>query len=432
MEPSTIAIIGILVMLVLLSLRMPIAFVMLAVGLTGSTVMIGSDAALQLVASDMYRQSASYAMTVVPLFILMGQVIFRTGMSARLFDAAYRWIGHLPGGVAATTIMASIAFSAVSGSNSAATATMGAVALPEMKKYNYDRRLAGGAIAIGGTLGVLIPPSTALIIIAIQAELSISVLFGAAIVPGLIVGLLLVITALVISWRKPELGPPGPKSTWGERIRSLTGVIEILVLFTVAIGGMLRGLFTPTEAAAVGAFGAIALALLRRKLTFSAFWKACVETLRISAMVILLVISAVVFGRFLSLTRAPFALADWVGNLAVPPLLVLLVVFVIYLIGGAIMDALGFLVISIPIFFPLVVALGYDVVWFTIIVTLITTLGAVTPPVGVNGFITSGLDKSWLNVVTVFRGVVPFYIPYAISCVLFMVFPQIILFAVGT
>lgn len=429
MNPSTLAILGILGMLVLVFLRMPISFVMLAVGLTGATILIGPNAALQLLASDVYRQSSSYAMTVVPLFILMGQIIFRTGMSTRLFDAAYKWTGHLPGGVAATTILSSIAFSTVSGSNSAATATMGAVALPEMKKYNYDKGLAGGAIAIGGTLGILIPPSTALIIIAIQAELSISVLFGAAIFPGLLVGLLLVITAFIICWRNPELGPPGPKSTWSARFRSLTGVIEILILFTLAVGGMLIGLFTPTEAAAVGAFGAIVLALIRRALTWQAFWQACLETLRISAMVILLVASAVVFGRFLSLTRAPFALADWVSGLAIPPVVVLLVVIAIYLVGGAIMDALGFLVISIPIFFPLITALGYDVVWFTIMVTLITTLGALTPPVGVNVFITSGLDKQWLDVVTVFKGVIPFYIPYAIACALFIIFPQLILFA---
>lgn len=429
MNPTTVAVLGIVVMLGVMFLRMPIAFVMLAVGLTGSTILIGPEAGLQLLASDVYRQFSSYGMAVVPLFIFMGMIIFHTGMSSRLFDAAYTWIGHLPGGIAATTIMASIAFSAVSGSNSAATATMGSVALPEMKKYNYKPSVAGGAVAIGGTLGVLIPPSTALIIIAVQSEQSISKLFQAALFPGLLVGVLLVITSLVVCWRNPEYGPPGPKATWGERFRSLTGVIEVAILFFVAIVGMFMGLFTPTEAAAVGAVGALVIALVGRSLSVRMLTTATLETLRTSAMVVLLIAGAVVFGRFLAVTRMPFELAEWVSSLPVPPIAVLWVVIVIYLIGGALMDALGFLVISIPIFFPLVTALGYDLIWFTIVVTLVTTLGAVTPPVGVNVFIVSGLDRS-LDVLTIFRGVNPYYFPYAAALVLFTFVPSTILFAV--
>lgn len=428
MDPAMLAIVCIGAMLLLMFLRLPVAFAMLAVGLTGSTLLVGSEASLQLLAADTYRQFSSYTMAVVPLFILMGQIIFQSGMSTRLFDAAYKWIGHLPGGVAATTILASIAFSTVSGSNSAATATMGAVALPEMKKYDYNPRLAGGAVAIGGTLGVLIPPSTALIIIAVQSEQSISVLFRAALVPGVITGALLLVTTFIICAIKPEIGPPGPKATWPARIRSLSGVVEMLILFTLAVGGMFIGWFTPTEAAAVGAFGALAIALVRGSLTPQAFGTACRETLRVSAMVFLLIASAVVFGRFLSLTRVPFELADWVAALPIAPVVVLSIVIMIYLLGGALMDALGFLVISIPIFFPLVTALGYDIVWFTILVTLVTTLGAVTPPVGVNVFITSGIDKRWLDVVQVFRGVTPYYIPYLVAIVMLIAMPQVVLF----
>lgn len=430
MDPTTLAVVGIVVMLGVMFLKMPIAFVMLAVGAIGSTIVLGPEAALQLLAADVYRQFSSYGMAVVPLFIFMGMVIFHTGMSSRLFDAAYTWIGHLPGGIAATTILASIAFSAVSGSNSAATATMGSVALPEMKKYNYNRRVAGGAVAIGGTLGVLIPPSTALIIIAVQSEQSISKLFQAALVPGLLVGALLVLTALFVCWRHPEFGPPGPKATWGQRFRSLTGVIEVAALFFVAIVGMFLGWFTPTEAAAVGAVGALVIALIGRSLTMKMFTTAVIGTLRTSAMVVLLITGAVVFGRFLAVTRMPFDLAEWVSGLPVPAVAILWIVLVIYLIGGALMDALGFLVISIPIFFPLVTALGYDLIWFTIVVTLVTTLGAVTPPVGVNVFIVSGLDKT-LDVLTVFRGVNPYYIPYAAALVLFTFVPSTILFAVA-
>jgi tripartite ATP-independent transporter DctM subunit len=428
-SPTVLAVLCLALMIGLMFLRMPIAFAMLTVGFGGAAYFSGVPSALQLLASDVYRQFSSYSMAVVPLFIFMGQIIFNTGMSTKLFDAAYKWIGSFRGGVAATTIAASIAFSSVSGSNAAATATMGSVALPEMKRYNYDRRLAGGSVAIGGTLGILIPPSTALIIIAVQSEQSIATLFKAALAPGLLVGVLLLATAFVIAWRRPELGPAGTKSTWPERFRSLGGVVEVVILFLFAIVGMFVGLFTPTEAAGVGAAGAVIIALVTRQLTWERFWKSIIETLRTSAFVVLLVAGAIVFGRFLALTRLPFDLAEWVSELPVAPTVILLVVIAIYLVGGALMDALGFLVISIPIFFPLMTALGYDLVWTTIIVTLVTTIGAVTPPVGVNVFIVSGLDKSY-DVVTVFRGVMPFYIPYALAIALFIIVPEMILFAV--
>jgi tripartite ATP-independent transporter DctM subunit len=307
---------------------------------------------------------------------------------------------------------------------------MGSVALPEMKKYNYDPRLAGGAVAVGGTLGILIPPSTALIIIAVQSEQSITTLFGAALLPGILTGVALLGTVFLISLLNPKLGPAGPKATWGERFRSLSGAIEVGILFTVAIVGMFIGLFTPTEAAAVGAFGAIVIGVVTRSLGLKLFWQCVIETLRMSAMVILLVAAAIVFGRFLALSRVPFDLAAWVADLPVSPVIVALIVIAIYLVGGALMDALGFLVISIPLLFPVLTGLGYDLVWVTIVLTLVTTIGAITPPVGVNVFITSGIDKS-LDVVTVFRGCMPFLIPFGIMIALFFLFPGIILFSVG-
>jgi len=430
MDPTTLAILGIVALMVLIFLRVPVGFAMVGVGLIGSTMQLGAGASLQLLASDIYRQFSSYTIAVVPLFILMGMVIFHSGMSSRLFDAAYAWVGHFPGGIAATTILSSIAFSAVSGSNSAATATMGSVALPEMKKYGYDRAFAGGAVAVGGTLGVLIPPSTALIIIAVQSEQSISRLFQAALFPGLLVGALLLGTTLLVARRNPELGPPGPRATWTQRFRSLSGVVEVAFLFLLAIGGMFLGWFTPTEAAGVGAMGAFLIAFAGRSLPLPKAGQAVLDTLRTSAMVVLLIAGAVVFGRFMALTRLPFDLAEWVGGLPVPPVVVLLVVILIYLLGGALMDALGFLVISIPIFFPLAIELDYNLVWFTIVVTLITTFGAVTPPVGVNVFIVTGIDSTF-DVLTVFRGVLPYFIPYAAALALFIAVPSTILFAVS-
>ncbi|MDP5182545.1 TRAP transporter large permease [Blastococcus sp. BMG 814] len=429
MSPTLLAVVGIAVMLALMMVRVPIAFAMLATGMIGVILVIGPEASLQLVAADVYRQFSSYTMAVVPLFILMGLVIFHAGISSRLFATAYTWIGHLPGGVAATTILASVGFSAVSGSNAAATATMGSVALPEMKRYGYDPAVAGGAVAIGGTLGVLIPPSTALIIIAVQSEQSISTLFQAALLPGVLIGLLLVVTSVLICWRRPQLGPPGPRADLRTRLRSLGGVSETVILFAVALGGMFAGWFTPSEAAAVGAFGAIVIGIATRSLSIKGFQTAVSQTLHTSAMVVLLIAGAVVFGRFMAVTRLPFDLAEWAAGLAVPRVVVLLIVITIYLVGGALMDALGFLVISIPIFFPLITALGYDLVWFTIVVTLITTLGAVTPPVGVNVFIVSGLDKS-LKVLTVFRGVAPYFVVYAVALAVCILVPEVITFSV--
>jgi tripartite ATP-independent transporter DctM subunit len=420
-----VALVGIGAMLVVMLLRMPVSFAMMLTGFAGAYYLVGPQAAVQLLSADVYRQFASYGLSVIPLFILMGQVTFRAGISERLYHAAYRWIGSFPGGVAATTILASIGFSAVSGSNSATTATMGSVALPELKKYKYDPALSGSAIAVGGTLGVVIPPSTALIIIAIQSEQSIARLFVASIIPGLILGATLVMTVFVKCWLNPALGPPGPKVSWRERFRALGGVVEALVLFAAVIGGLYLGVFTPPEAGAAGAFGAIVIAIVRRNLTGRILWRAVHETLRISAMVVLLITGAVVFGRFLTLTRLPFELASWASDLPVPPIAILLVVIAIYLVGGALMDALGFLVISIPIFFPLALALEYDPVWFTIVITLVATLGAVTPPVGVNVYVVSALDKS-MDVMTTFRGVAVFAFGYAATIALLIVVPGIV------
>lgn len=428
MTPVALALIGIALLFVLLALRMPIAFAMAGVGLLGMVLLRGVDSSMQLIASDVFRQFGSISMAVIPLFIFMGQIVFHTGMSTKLFDSAYKWFGSLPGGLAATTLTSSALFSAVSGSNSAGTATIGAIALPEMKKYKYDKGFAAGTVAIGGTLGILIPPSTALIIVAVQAEQSIATLFRVALAPGLMITALLVITAVIIAKVKPSLAPTGERHSWSERLRSLSGVVEIVVLFTVAIVGMMVGLFTPTEAAGVGAFGAIVIGLVTRQLSWAKFRKATIETLRITSFVVMLIVAAVIFGRFLTLTRLPFDLASWASNLPVAPVVVLLLVIAIYLIGGSLMDGLGFLVLSIPLFFPLLDALGYDLIWTTIIVVLVTTIGAVTPPVGVNAFIVSGLSEE-TGIVDVFKGVAPYYLPYAVAIAAFIIWPNLILWA---
>jgi tripartite ATP-independent transporter DctM subunit len=356
----------------------------------------------------------------------MGQFAYRSGATERLYQAAYTWFGRLPGGLAGTTIAASAGFSAICGSNSATAATMGTIALPEMRRYAYDPALSAGAVAVGGTLGVIIPPSVVLIVIAVQTEQSLLALFLAGIVPGLLLTLMFMLTVVVMCMRRPHLGPAAPQTSWAQKWRSLGGVFETLSLFLLVIGGLYFGFFTPTEAGAAGALGALVIGVVQRKLSFKGFCDAVGETLRISSMVILLITGAVLFGRFLTVSRLPFELADWVITLPVAPTFILLAVVLIYLVGGALMDALGFLVVTLPIFFPLAQALGYDPIWFTMLLTIITTMGAITPPVGVNVFIVKGLAPD-ISLGTIFRGVAFFGVAYVGCVAAIWLYPSIVL-----
>ena len=426
MAPMWVAAIGLLVMFGLMVVGMPIGFAMLLAGLLGNAYLISVGAATHLLATNVWEQFSSYGLSVVPLFVLMGQFAYRAGMTERLYNAAYTWVGHLPGGLAGTTIAACAGFSAICGSNSATTATMGTIALPEMRRFRYDPALSAGAVAAGGTLGVVIPPSVVLIVIAVQTEQSLLRLFIASLVPGLILTALFLATVVLLCVRNPRLGPLGPQTSWREKIASLGGVVEALILFCLVIGGLYVGWFTPTEAGAAGAFGALVIGFVRRRLSLQGLVQSVAETLRISAMVVLLITGAVLFGRFLTVSRLPFELAEWAAALPVWPGVVLLVVLLIYVFGGMLMDALGFLVVTIPIFFPLAAALGYDPVWYTVMLTIITTMGAVTPPVGVNVFIVNGLAPE-IAVHTIFRGVAYFLLAYAACLALMWLFPGTVL-----
>lgn len=430
MSPNTAAVLGLILLLVLMALRMPVSFAMILAGFLGNAYMISTDAALYMLATNVWGQLSSYGLSVIPLFVFMGQLAYHSGITERLYDAAHKWVGRLPGGLAGTTILSSAGFAAICGSNSATSATMGTIALPEMKRYNYDRALSTGSVAIGGTLGVVIPPSVVLIIIAVQTEQSITQLFMASIVPGIILTALFLMTVLLLCLRNPSLGPPGPRTTMRQKLVSLTGAIEAIILFLLVLGGLYAGWFTPTEAGAAGTFGALVIGLTRRKLSPKEFIKSISETIRISSMVVLLITGAVIFGRFLTVTRLPFELADWASSLNVPREAILFVVLLIYLVGGCLMDALGFLVVTIPIFYPLAEALGFDPVWYTVVITLVTTMGAVTPPVGVNVYIVSGLSPD-IPIGTIFKGVSIFLISYVICLVLLFIFPQVALFLPG-
>ena len=307
---------------------------------------------------------------------------------------------------------------------------MGTVALPQMKKYGYDPALSTSTVATGGTLGVVIPPSVVLIVIGLQTQQSIIKLFFGGIFPGILLGGLFLITIYILCRWKPHFGPAGAKTSFKEKVAAFPGVLEVLALFALVLGGLYAGWFTPTEAGAAGAFGAIIIALARRELTWQRFTKSISETLRTSCMVMVLVTGAVIFGRFLAVTRLPFLLADWASALPIPPVGILAIVLLIYIIGGCLMDALGFLIITIPIFFPLLIALGYDPIWSGIIIMMATTMGAITPPVGINVYVVKGLVPD-VPLETIFKGVSFYLAACIISLIILVAFPQIVLFLPG-
>lgn len=430
MSQLTIAIIGLIALFALMLLRMPISFSMFIVGFIGIMVVASTDAAFNVLTAELWNQFSSYTLTVIPLYIFMGEIVFRAGVTENLFKAAYKWVGHLKGGMAWTVILASAGFAAICGSNAATAATMGTMALPELKKYNYKDWLSTGSVAAGGTLGIIIPPSTVLLVIALQAELSVRQLFVASIIPGLLLTGLFLLMIVYLCQRNPEIGPAGPKVGMKEKLQSISGVIPILFLFVFVIGGLFLGWFTPTESGAYGAFGALVIALLMKKMTWDKFRLAVSGTLRSSAMVITLIVGAMVYGRFLTITRLPYEVADWTKTLDVAPIVILLVILLIYVIGGSLMDALGFLIIALPIFYPTVISLGYDPVWFAVILCIVTSMGAITPPVGVNVFVVKGISPE-TNIASIFKGSNYFLVAYVICIALLIAFPQIITFLIS-
>lgn len=429
MEPNTVALIGLGIMFLMMFLRMPISFAMFIVGFGGLYVMSSPEATFNLLSTEVWGSFSSYTLSVIPLYILMGEIVFRAGITEKLFEAAYRWVGRFKGGMAGTTILASAGFASICGSNAATAAAMGTMALPELKKYKYNEALSTGSVATGGTLGIIIPPSTVLIVIAIQTEQSIKDLFLASFIPGILLTIVLLLTIIYLCQRNPEYGPAGPNFTLKEKMASIYGVFPVLALFGFVIGGLYLGWFTPSESGAFGAFGAIAIALLMKKLTKEKFALAVFNALRSSAMVMLLIVGATFFGRFLTITRLPYDVAEWVNTLPVPSTIILVAILLIYVIGGSLMDAMGFLIISIPIFFPAVIAMGYDPVWFAVLLCIVTSMGAITPPVGVNVFVVQGLTPS-TPITTIFKGSNYFLVSYVLFIILLIAFPQIVLFIV--
>lgn len=431
MSLALIGTIGIIILLlVLFFLGMPVGFAMAVVGFCGFWYVVSFKAALNMISSDLWFTFSKYGLTVIPLFIFMGYLAFNAGIGERLYDAAYKWVGHWPGGLAIATIGADELFAAICGSNTATAATMGAVALPQMKKYSYDTRLSSGTVATGGTLGVVMPPSVVIIVIGLQTEQSIIKLFLGGILPAILLGILFVLTILILCRFRPKFGPAGPKTSLREKIRSLPGVIEAIAIFVLVMGGLFRGLFTPTEAGATGVFCTLLVTIVSRRLTWNGLISSITETLKISCMVFVLVTGAIIFGRFLAVTRIPFLVADLAASLPVSPFVILAFVLLIYLIGGCVMDALGFLVLTIPIFFPLGMALGFNPIWYGIILTMVTTVGAITPPVGINLYVVKALAPE-IEIGTIFKSVSFFLLACILSIVIIIIFPEIVLVIPG-
>ncbi len=430
MTPITTGLLGFAVLVVLMFAKIPVGFVMTIVGLLGFAFLTSWDASLNLLARDFFSTFGSYNLTVIPLFVLMGQLAHYTGISGRLFNTAHKFFGHLPGGLAIATIGACAGFSAICGSTSATAATMASVALPEMKKYHYDPALATGVVAAGGSLGILIPPSTIFIIYGIMTEQSVGKLFMAGVLPGILLAVLFILTIVVWTRLKPGVCAAAPKASFQERIASLSGVIETLLLFILVMGGLFIGIFTPTEAAGIGAFGTIVIALLGRHLSWRNFVRSLNETTRISCMILVIVAGATVFGHFLAVTTIPTSVGGWVAGLHWPPFLIIGMIILIYLLLGCLMDSLAMIMLTIPVIYPVVTALGYDPIWFGVVIVLVAEMGVITPPVGINVYVVAGVARD-VPLQVIFRGAMNMIFALCLTAILLIAFPQIALFLPG-
>ena len=423
----TEASIGLLAMLILAFARVPLAIAMGLVGFAGLWWMRGLNPALASVTSTVYEAGFEYTLSVVPLFILMGNFVTRAGMSRELYRAAFTLVGHFRGGLAMATVMACAGFGSVCGSSIATAATMTKVAYPSMKGHGYSGQLAAGAIAAGGTLGILIPPSTILVIYGLVTETSIGKLFAAGMVPGLLAVFMMCLTISYITWRDPSSGPAAERSGWAERFDAMKDVWAVAVLFVIVMGGIYGGVFTTTEGAGIGAFGAFIIALLRKSLNVSVTLDILIESARTTGMLFMILVGALVFANFVNFTTLPSDLKSLVSTHNISPVAVMIAICAIYIVLGAAMEELSMVLLTLPVFFPLVVSLGFDPVWFGIVIVLVVMIGLISPPVGMNMFVVRNMLPE-LSTATIFKGVMPFVYTLVVVLALLVAFPQIALF----
>jgi len=418
--------IGLVLVLALFFTGIELGFAMAVVGFLGFSYVVSFKAGLNLLAKDLFEVLSSYGFTVVPLFIFMGQIAFNAGIAKRLYDAAYKFIGHIPGGLAMATVGGATAFKAICGSSPATAATFASVAVPEMDRYGYSKKLSTGIVASVGTLGILMPPSVTLIVFGIITEQSIGKLFLAGLIPGLLIASFFILIIGVWCRIDPALGPKGQKSSWKERISSIPEVLWVGIIFALVIGGLMNGFFTPTEAGSIGTFTVLLLSLVKKDLTWKGYVKSIQESLRTACMVLMLIVGSTILGHFLAVTKIPMQAADWVIALSFPRELTIIIIALIYLLGGSFIDDLAFMILATPIFYPVVLKLGYDPIWFGMMIGITVMIGVVIPPVAINVFVVKNITKVPFGVI--YRGVYPFLISMVICAILLFFFPSLALY----
>jgi C4-dicarboxylate transporter, DctM subunit len=427
MTPITTGIIGMVVLLCLMALGMPIGFGMLLLGFVGFAYLVKLSGAVQILSTVPYNVISNYDYCVLPLFLLMAGVCLYSGLAKSLFRLVYTWIGRLQGGLAVATIGACAMFAAASSSSIATAVTIGVVAIPEMRSYKYDAALATGCVAAGGTLGILIPPSGILIIYGIITEQSISKLFVAGVIPGIVLAVMFMIMIYIRARLNPNLAPQGPRTSFKTKIVAVGQSFEMLALLLLVIVGLIIGWFTPTEAGAIGAFGAIVLSLIRRRLSWEGFKKSLIDSLRDTGMIFTIILGAFVFNAFLAVSTIPMEVATFVGNLGLPPLGIMIIIIFVYVILGCFIDTMSMVLLTIPIFFPVATSLGFNPIWFGIIIVLMCEVSMITPPIGVNVFVIAGISRD-IPMPTVFKGIIPFLTIELVFIALLVAFPQMALF----
>ena len=423
MDPITTGFGGIVLLLVLLFLGVPIGFAMAIAGIVGFAYVVSPSAAMHLVASDVFTHFNSYALSVLPMFILMGCMAFSSGIGRKAFDVVYVIMGRLRGGLIVATAVGCCIFGALTGSSAATVVAIGKSAVPEMKKRKYDPAISLGALACSGALGFMIPPSVPLAIYGIMTEQPIGKLFIAGLLPGILITVLFMLTGLIACWIRPEWGPSGEATTVKQKLKSLLGLIDALIVFVLVIGGLFAGFFSPTMAGAIGAAGAIAIGLVRRELTWRKFLDGFKESLRLSCMIFILIVGAMIFGHFIAATGLSQGLVDYASGLS--PLALIVLVCIVFYIFGALLDETPLLLILVPLLFPLVLKSGYDPIWFGVLITALCMVGICAPPVATNFFVVKGLAGEDVSMITIMKGIWIFLIPLTLGVVLLIAFPSI-------
>ena len=416
----------VLVLVLILFVKIPVGFAMIFVAVAGIAYLTSFETAAGVLGGQIFSSSASYDMAVVAMFILMGELAFATGISDKAYEAAFKWLGKLRGGLAIATIGACSAFAAVCGSSPATAATVGSVALPEMKKYGYDDSMATGSIAAGGVLGILIPPSMGFILLGLLTEQSISKLYMAGIVPGILLAMLFMITAYIVAMINPQRISV-PSFSLKEKLISLKGVLDVLIIFLVVIGGLFYGLFSPTEAGAVGAFIIMIISFIKKTFSWQKLWESLARSTIMAGMIMIIYIGAKIFSYFLAASTLPFRLGEMIANLPLPPILIMAAILILWIILGCLMDAIAMIMLTVPILFPITIQLGFDPLWFGVLAVLAIEAGLITPPIGMNVYVIAGIAKD-TPVHIIFRGIIPFFAAIVVCMILIMAFPKIALF----